>query len=85
MKKWNYAFEVPEQKKIRMIVHTDAKNEADDQFAIVHHLMTDKFIVKGIIAGHFNIKPQGYGEGHTAQASLDEIHKVLGLMGLEGE
>ena len=85
MKRWNYAFEVPAQKKVRMIVHTDAKNEADDQFAIAHHLMTDKFDVKGLIAGHFNIKPQGFGEGHTAQASLDEIHKVLGLMGLEGE
>ena len=28
---WNYAFQVPEQKKIRYIVHTDCKNEADDQ------------------------------------------------------
>lgn len=26
---WNYAFQVPEQKKLRYIVHTDCKNEAD--------------------------------------------------------
>lgn len=83
MRKWNYDFDVPDQKKIRMLVYTDCKNEADDQFALAHHLMTPKFIVKGIIAGHFNGNPQEYGEGHTAQASLDEVHKVLKLMDVE--
>ena len=85
VKKWNYAFDVPDQKKVRMIIYTDCKNEADDQFAVAHHLMTPKFIVKGITAGHFNKNPQEYGEGRTAQASLDEIHKVLELMGLDGK
>ena len=85
MKNWNYAFEVPEQKKIRMIVHTDCKNEADDQFALAHHLMTPKFIIKGIIGAHFNSSPKQYGVGHTAQASVDEIEKVLSLMGVSGE
>ena len=47
----NYAFHVPDQKKIRYIVHTDAKNEADDQFTLAHILMTDKLDVRGIIAG----------------------------------
>ena len=32
----NYKFQVPDQKKIRYIIHTDAKNEADDQFTIAH-------------------------------------------------
>lgn len=82
MKKWNYEFDVPEQKKVRMIVYTDCKNEADDQFALAHHLMTPKFIVKGIVGGHFNLNPQEYGSGHTAQASVDEIKKVLELMDL---
>lgn len=85
MKKWNYAFEVPEQKKIRMIVHTDCKNEADDQFALAHHLMTPKFLVKGIVAGHFDKNPQEYGKGKTATASLNEVNKVLDLMGLTGQ
>ncbi|MCL2839386.1 MAG: nucleoside hydrolase [Defluviitaleaceae bacterium] len=84
MMKWNYDFEVPEQKKIRMIVHTDCKNEADDQFALAHHVMTPKFIVKGIVGGHFNMYPREYGEGNTAKASVDEINKVLDLMGLNG-
>lgn len=30
-----YSFAVPEEKKIRLIINTDAKNEADDQYAIV--------------------------------------------------
>lgn len=84
MKQWNYIFDVPDKKKVRMIVCTDCKNEADDQFAVAHHLMTPKFIVKGIIAGHFNAFPREYGDGHTAQASLDEVNKVLKLMDVEG-
>ena len=50
---WNYEYVVPENKKVRMIVHTDCKNEADDQFALAHHLMTPRFDLKGIVAGHF--------------------------------
>ena len=34
-----YHFEVPESKKIRLIINTDAKNEADDQYAIVHRIV----------------------------------------------
>lgn len=83
LRKWNYAFEVPEQKKIRLLIHTDCKNEADDQFAVVHQLMTPKFLVKGIIGGHFNGNPQEYGAGHTAQASVEEVRKLLRLMDLE--
>lgn len=37
-----YDFTVPENKRFRYICHTDAKNEADDQFTIAHVLMTDK-------------------------------------------
>lgn len=84
MRKWNYEFTVPEEKKIRMIVYTDAKNEADDQFTIAHHLMTPKFEVKGILAAHFNQKPREDMESDTAQESLDEIYKVLDLMDLAG-
>ena len=85
MKKWNYHFEVPARKKVRVIVHTDCKNEADDQFALAHHLMTDKFIVTGIVAAHFNQNPKKFGEGNTAKASEDEINKILKLMKLDDE
>lgn len=69
-------FEVPEQKRIRVIVDTDAKNEADDQFAIVHALLTPRFEVVGIVAAHF-------GTGRTAlsmEESYAECRKLLGLL-----
>ena len=65
---WNYAYTVPENKKVRVIVHTDCKNEADDQYAVAHHLMTPRFDVKGLVAGHFWKNPQQYGELGTAHA-----------------
>ncbi len=81
-----YAFHVPEQKKFRYIVHTDCKNEADDQFTLAHILMTDKLDVRGIIAGHFDVSSQIRFPGHqSAKASLDEVNKVLDLMGLSGQ
>lgn len=82
---WKYKFTVPENKKIRVIVHTDCKNEADDQFAVAHHLMTPRFEIKGIVAGHFCKNSQMYGEDGTAKASYEEINKVLKLMDLEGK
>ena len=85
MKKWNYDFKVPENKRLRVIIHTDCKNEADDQFAVAHHLMTPKFIVEGIIGGHFNLNNQEYGSGNTASASVAEINKVLTLMDLKND
>lgn len=78
--KTKYHFSVPDQKRVRMIVHTDCKNEADDQFALVHHLLTPKFIVKGIVAGHFDLGGKMYKSGRSASASLDEVNKILDLM-----
>lgn len=69
-----YLYEVPEEKKIRVIVDTDAACEADDPFAIAHALMVQKFIVKGINATHF-------GSAGSMQRSFDEIHKILDAMG----
>ncbi len=79
-----YDFTVPENKRFRYICHTDAKNEADDQFTIAHVLMTDKLDVRGIIGAHFNFSMGRYEEGKTAKASVEEIHRILDLMHLEG-
>ena len=70
-----YHFRVPEQKKIRMIVHTDCKNEADDQYALVRHLLTPKFIVKGVVAAHFDLSQKMYQSGKSATASLEEVNQ----------
>ena len=42
-----------EEKRVRVIVNTDAKNEVDDQFAIVHALLSPSFRIAGIIPAHF--------------------------------
>ena len=84
MKTMNYLFEVPDTKKVRMIIHTDCANEADDQFAVAHHLMTPKFIVKGIIGAHFHAASEYRGIADTVGASVAEVHKILKLMDLEG-
>ena len=83
---WKYKYKVPKERKIRYIVHTDCKNEADDQYTLAHALMMDKFDVVGIIAGHFDKGNRNrFPEGHTAEASLDEVNKIVNLMGLEGQ
>ena len=78
-----FHFDVPDQKKIRMIVHTDCKNEADDQFALVHHLLTPKFLVRGIVAGHFDLSEKMHKSGITATVSMEEIQRILKLMDAE--
>ncbi len=69
-------YKIPEEKKIRVIIDTDAACEADDPFAIVQALLSPKLIVRGIIAEHFN------AEG-SVERSLDEIRTILRLMDLE--
>jgi len=66
-------YDVPEERRIRVIVDTDAACEADDPFAIAHALMTKKFEVKGITAEHF------VAEGST-EKSLAEVQTILSLM-----
>ena len=61
-----YSF--PPHKRKRVIVNTDAKNEADDQYAIVHALLTPSFELHGIIPAHFGQR----GE-NSLQASCDEV------------
>ena len=80
-----YEFSVPKEKQFRFICHTDAKNEADDQFTIAHVLMTDKLDVRGIIGAHFNFCMGRYPEGTTAKESVKEINLLLNLMHLDGQ
>jgi inosine-uridine nucleoside N-ribohydrolase len=78
---YNYSFEVPAKKKVRLIIDTDCKNEADDQFALVHALMTPKFNIAGVIGAH-------YGTAKcldSMQQSYDEINRVLEYMDLKGK
>ena len=67
---------IPDEKKIRVIIDTDAACEADDPFAIVQALLSPKLIVKGILAEHFN-------EKRSVQKSFDEIITILDAMDLK--
>src|SRR5438552_4043109 len=72
---------VPEpSKKVRVILNTDAKNEADDQYAIVHAILTPLFDLHGIIPAHFGDR-RGPG---SLRASHEEVLKLLDLMNLKG-
>lgn len=75
-------YEVPESKKIRVIIDTDCACEADDQYAVAHQLMTPKFDVRGINAAHFNTMMGMTTVAASAQKSFDEVQKVVDLMGL---
>ena len=73
--------EYPPEARQRVIVNTDAKNEADDQFAIVQAILTPSFELHGIIPAHF-----GTRKSETSmQDSHDEVMLLLRLMQLEGQ
>jgi purine nucleosidase len=63
----------------RIIIDTDAKNEADDQFAIVHALLSPSLEVRGLIAAHFGVSRSD----RSMEESREEIDLLLQLMGLE--
>ena len=73
-------FPVP-GKQLRVIIDTDAKNEADDQYAIIHHLLSPMLDIRGITASHFESKAKIPGE--TMERSYQEILKVLKLAQME--
>lgn len=72
-----YRFKVPEEKMIRVITNTDAKNEADDQFAIVHTMLSPRFDNVGFIAAHFG----SHRIKESMEASFDELGLVFDKMG----
>ena len=71
-----YAYEVPEDKKVRVIIDSDTACEADDPFAIAHALMSPKLIVRAIVAEHF-------AAPGSMQASFDAIQRLTRAMGRE--
>lgn len=68
-------YNVPDNKKVRVIIDTDAYAEGDDQYAIVHALLTPKFDVVGIVAEQF-----GKRFDNTMEKSYEEIKRLLETM-----
>jgi purine nucleosidase len=71
----------PPETRQRVIINTDAKNEADDQYAIVHAVLTPSFDLHGIIPAHFGTRKSA----KSMQDSHDETMLLLRLMGLEAK
>lgn len=72
-------FPVPPEKMIRVILDTDAKNEADDQYAIVQALLSPRFDNRAIIAAHF-----GTMKSDTSMLdSYHELERLFSLMGMD--
>jgi len=78
MRYTKYAFPMPDCKVVRVITNTDAKNEADDQYAIVHALLSPKFENVGFIAAHF-----GSRRPDSMEAGFAELETIFDKMGFD--
>lgn len=78
MRYTDYQFTVPDEKQVRVITNTDAKNEADDPFAIVQALLSPKLDNVGMIAAHFGAEraPDGMERSY---AELETIFDTMGM------
>jgi purine nucleosidase len=72
---------VPAVPRRRVVINTDAKNEADDQFAIVHALLSPSLDVRGLIPAHFG----RHRSERSMEESREEIDLLLRLTDLEGK
>lgn len=62
-------------KKVRAIICSDVGNEADDQFAIVHALLTKRIVVKGMIAGFFN-ESDSVNKAHRKMKQISKLMNI---------
>lgn len=71
----------PPARRRRVIINSDAKNEADDQFAIVHALLTPMFDLRGLIPAHFGTRRTD----RSMAESREEIELLLDLLDQTGK
>jgi inosine-uridine nucleoside N-ribohydrolase len=75
----------PPSGKVRIVIDTDTYNEIDDQFAIVHALLSpEKLVVEGLYAAPF-FNRRSTGPGHGMDMSYDEIVRLLDRLDLPAE
>lgn len=72
-------YSIPDRKKTRVIINSDAKNEVDDQFALVHALLSESFELHALISAHFGNRQ----EGRSEQLSYEEIYHLMDLLELD--
>ncbi|MGW9585819.1 nucleoside hydrolase [Microbacterium sp. NPDC055455] len=61
----------------KVLISTDAANEVDDQFAVVHALLSPVLDVRGILPAHFGRE----GSCAESRAEVDLLHSLLGAAG----
>ena len=75
----------PPDGKVRMVIDTDTYNEIDDQFAVVHALLSpEKLSVEGIYAAPF-FNQRSSSPGNGMERSYDEILRLLDRLELPSE
>ncbi|HAJ65500.1 MAG TPA: hypothetical protein DCM61_02840 [Clostridiales bacterium] len=72
---------LPLRKQLRVIVFSDVRNEADDQFAVAHHLLTPIFDVRAVVAAHYESKAPG--SRSTMEKSYQELLKLMEASGMD--
>ena len=72
---------LPLRKQLRVIVSSDVRNEADDQFAVAHHLLTPIFDVRAVVAAHYESKAPG--SRSTMEKSYQELLKLMEASGMD--
>ena len=72
---------LPMEKQLRIIVSSDVRNEADDPFAVAHHLLTPMFDVRGVVACHYEKKDPD--TRMTMEKSYQELLRLMKAMDME--
>lgn len=70
------AFDVPVGKALRVIIDTDAANEADDQYAIVQALLSPRLDIRALTAAHFGDEKSP----HSMEDSYQELLKLTAIL-----
>lgn len=75
----------PPKGRVRMVLDTDTYNEIDDQFAVVHALLSpEELSVEGIYAAPFhNNRSKNAGDG--MEKSYEEILRLLAFLNVESD
>ena len=71
----------PPAGRVRMVLDTDTYNETDDQFALVHALLSpERLAVEAVYAAPFH-NERSDGPGHGMELSYQEILRLLQRLG----
>lgn len=69
-------WDLPFEHRRRLIINTDAKNEADDQYAIVQALLSPSLDVRGLVAAHFGFR-RGFDSMRESRKEIDLLVDLL--------